>query len=47
MSKRIFISCEVILEDDADIVEVAKEIELNIEMADDVIHTVGFHYNDD
>ena len=47
MSKRIFISCEVILEDDVDIEEVANEIELNIEMVDDVIHTVGFHYNYD
>lgn len=44
MSKRIYISCEVILEDDVDIEEKVDEIEDNITTIDDVIATVGFYY---
>lgn len=47
MSKRIFISCVVVLEDDADIEEVAKEIEMNIDMCDEVIASVGFNFTEE
>lgn len=44
MSKRIHVSCVVVIEDDADIDDVMHQIETDIDCCDDVIRCVEFNY---